>query len=417
MLQDNNLIAVSSRGAGLARPEAARPENLWLHNFISPNTKAAYRQAVLSFAQFAGLTGPDDLRRVDRGMVLAWRGHMEAIGFAPRTIRARLAALSSLFGELCEAQLIGLNPCHGLKRPSVNDRQVESVLLTKAQARRLLAAPDPGTLAGKRDLAILCVLLYTGARISEAAGLKVCDLFEDAGFWVLRYRIKGGKTIRNPLSSQLLYWLRQWLEAAGHGLEDDSPLFLPVKPFGPRGGTCGGCKFSASSTNTPAWPNCPPRPRPTPVGQPLPATPWTPGCPSNWCRRPWATPASPPPASTARNPPPTKKRLPYVFIINLKLCPDSGMKSTQPAASNCGNPAAYWPAPSPRAGRPCAPCACGPAGKTARVCTGGNSAGCILRGSGGYCGFGCKVMRLFAGIKSCRARPSRDNFRTNSNNE
>lgn len=234
MLQDNNLIAVSSQGAGLARSETARPESLWLHNFISPNTKAAYRQAVLSFAQFAGLNGPDGLRRVDRGAVLVWRGHMEAQGLAPRTIRTRLAALSSLFGELCEAQLIGLNPCHGLKRPSVNDRQVESVLLTKAQARRLLAAPDPGTLAGKRDMAVLGVMLYTGARISEAAGLKVRDLFEDAGFWVLRYRVKGGKSIRNPLSRQLLFWLRQWIEAAGHGLEDHSPLFLPVKPFGPR---------------------------------------------------------------------------------------------------------------------------------------------------------------------------------------
>lgn len=233
MTPHQNLIPLSSR-SDLTTSDPMQPEAFWLQNFISGNTRAAYQQAVAEFIRFAGIADLDNLRRVDRGQVLAWRRHLEAQGYAPRTIRARLAALSSLFFELCESQLVGVNPCHGLKRPSVDDRQVESVLLTKAQVRGLLAAPDKATLAGKRDLAILGVLLYTGARISEVANLKCRDLFEDAGFWVLRSVVKGGKRIKNPLNSQLLFWLRDYLEASGHGQEPDGPLFLPVKPLGVR---------------------------------------------------------------------------------------------------------------------------------------------------------------------------------------
>ena len=49
-------------------------------------------------------------------------------------------------------------------------------ILTESQARRLVAAPFPGSRIGKRDRAILELLYGTGVRLGEAARADVSDL-------------------------------------------------------------------------------------------------------------------------------------------------------------------------------------------------------------------------------------------------
>jgi integrase/recombinase XerD len=57
--------------------------------------------------------------------------------------------------------------------------------LMKDQANDLLNAPDPQTLTGKRDRAILAVLLGCGLRRAELLRIKVEDLQQREGRWVL----------------------------------------------------------------------------------------------------------------------------------------------------------------------------------------------------------------------------------------
>lgn len=67
------------------------------------------------------------------------------------------------------------------------------------QARALLEAPSPDTLKGKRDRAILTVLLYHGIRREELCTLKVGDMQQREGVTHLRVEGKGEKIRYLPL--------------------------------------------------------------------------------------------------------------------------------------------------------------------------------------------------------------------------
>lgn len=73
------------------------------------------------------------------------------------------------------------------------------------------------------------VLFYTGRRVSEVTKLKVRDFFEDGGYWVLDFIVKGGKRNRLAIHHELQLALRAYLEASGHGAEREAPLFLAVQ--------------------------------------------------------------------------------------------------------------------------------------------------------------------------------------------
>jgi len=101
--------------------------------------------------------------------VLAWRKHLEQRGLSVATLRRKLAALTSLFDHLLECNAVaGGNPVHGVKRPKLETNEGKTPALGDHQARALLEAPDPATLKGRRDRAILAVLLYHGLRATAA---------------------------------------------------------------------------------------------------------------------------------------------------------------------------------------------------------------------------------------------------------
>src|SRR5260221_5345510 len=105
-----------------------------------------------------------------------WRGASSAAppsGIA--TIRHRHAAVSSLFEYLCEKNAVTHNPVRGVKRPQVESYEGKTPALGDHQARKLLDAPDSESLKGKRDRAIISVLLYPALRRGELTKLKVKD--------------------------------------------------------------------------------------------------------------------------------------------------------------------------------------------------------------------------------------------------
>ncbi len=235
MPPDPNLpAALAETPADLAVPTwsdplAALPEEaVWLANFVSPRTKRTYQAAVQGFIAFHGLRSSDELRAIGPSHLIAWREHLIQVGARPRTVQNRLAAVSSLFRHLCERQVAARNPVTGVQRPRVNASRVEAAVLTPEQVRRLLHTPPEDTLQGVRDRAILHGLFYTGCRVSEVTTLQVRDFFEDAGYWVLDFIVKGGQRHRLAIHHELQLALRTYLTQSGHGAERESPLFLAV---------------------------------------------------------------------------------------------------------------------------------------------------------------------------------------------
>lgn len=83
---------------------------------------------------------------------------------------------------------------------------------------------------GKRDLAILAVLLYHGLRREEAAQLMVADIQERRGIRHLRIHGRGGKLRFLPLHPLAAERIHDYLEMSGHQLVDaKAPLFAPLR--------------------------------------------------------------------------------------------------------------------------------------------------------------------------------------------
>ena len=106
-------------------------------------------------------------------VALRYRIHLESRKLAPGTIDPRLGAVRRLAYEASDCGLLSPDLAAGIRR-------VEGVKklgvrlgnwLTPEQSQTLWQAPDSQRVKGKRDRAILAVLLAFGLRRREIAGL------------------------------------------------------------------------------------------------------------------------------------------------------------------------------------------------------------------------------------------------------
>jgi site-specific recombinase XerD len=140
-----------------------------------------------------------------------------------RTRNWRLAAIHSLFAYAA----LG-HPEHAaviqrvLAIPSKRREHAPVTWLTDAEVDALLAAPDRGTWAGRRDHAMLVLAVQTGLRISEVIALSRGDVNLGVGAHV-RCIGKGRKERATPLTALTVAVLRGWL--AERGGQADDPLF------------------------------------------------------------------------------------------------------------------------------------------------------------------------------------------------
>ncbi len=94
--------------------------------------------------------------------------------------------------------------------------------LDRDEIKTLLAAPDSDTWLGRRDHALLVLMIQTGVRVSELTGLRLGDVHLGAGPHI-RVLGKGRKQRATTLTGETVAILRTWLKER-HG-QPDEPLF------------------------------------------------------------------------------------------------------------------------------------------------------------------------------------------------
>lgn len=208
---------------------AVPPALTWFANIDNPQTRRAYQNDLTEFMTFTGIDQPEQFRSVTRAHLLAWRRDLEQRSLSGATIRRKLAALSSLFDYLCEANAVTSNPVNGVKRPKVASLEGKTPAIGDHQARSLLNVPDATTLQGQRDRAILSTLLYHGLRRAELCALTVGDVQQRRGVAHLQIHGKGGKLRYVPLHPGTAELIDAYLQAAGHASDVQGALFRPVK--------------------------------------------------------------------------------------------------------------------------------------------------------------------------------------------
>ena len=225
-LAPENRLLTREEFHGLAQ---VPPELEWFANIENPRTRRAYQIDLKDFATFVSIEEPEEFRVVTRAHVIAWRNDLKKRGLSPATIRRKLSALTSIFDYLCEKNAITHNPVKGVSRPKEQANEGKTPALSVDQARQLLQAPAADTLKGKRDRAILAILLYHGLRREELCELKVRDVQSRGGIQHFRIHGKGDKIRFIPIHQNAMAALHVYFEAVGHGEDRSSPLFRPVK--------------------------------------------------------------------------------------------------------------------------------------------------------------------------------------------
>ncbi|MGA2514612.1 MAG: tyrosine-type recombinase/integrase [Candidatus Limnocylindrales bacterium] len=136
------------------------------------------------------------------------------------TVGARIACLSSFYRFLIRMALVVSNPCDALERP----RATQSVArgYGAEEVKRLLAVV-PDTVAGRRDRAILLVLVLTGRRRAEVVGLTAGAISLEGETVFYSYRGKGGKRGRRELPRPAFEAICATLADAGKDLATMAP--------------------------------------------------------------------------------------------------------------------------------------------------------------------------------------------------
>jgi site-specific recombinase XerD len=192
-----------------------RIKSLVLDSVTSPHSKRAYEQALDAFERWCAATG---ITAFTKATVQAWRAALETAGLAASSINVRLSAVKKLAGEAADNGLVApevaaaIARVKGAKRHGVRAGN----WLTLEQTERLLELPSRATHKGRRDRALLALLVGCGLRRQELAGLRLEDIQQRDGRWcVVDLAGKGNRIRTVPMPSWAKAAVDDWLATAG----------------------------------------------------------------------------------------------------------------------------------------------------------------------------------------------------------
>ena len=154
----------------------ARLIALVLDGITSEHSRRSYRTGLVRFLGWVRSSGADPA--FTKALVGQYRSLLLAEGLSSASINLRLSPVRKLAREMADNQLLDPSIAAAIERvPGVERRGTRiGNWLTKEQANDLLNAPNPKTLSGKRDRAILALLIGCGLRRAELLRLKVDHL-------------------------------------------------------------------------------------------------------------------------------------------------------------------------------------------------------------------------------------------------
>jgi len=200
--------------ARLCLPDLDQSKSAVIGSLLSPESQRGYRHAIDEFIEWYC---SEPRLSFNRTVVLRFRIHLESRNLAPGTINVRLSAVRRLAYEAADAGLLSPELAAGIRRvKGVKKLGVRlGNWLSAKEARDLWLSPDAGTLKGKRDRAIIAVLLGCGFRGRELADLSFEHLQRREDRWAIVDLVgKGGHVRTVPVPGWVKQFLDEWLTAA-----------------------------------------------------------------------------------------------------------------------------------------------------------------------------------------------------------
>lgn len=196
-------------------PDLDHSKSAVLNSLRSPESKRGYRHAIDEFIQWYCSEPRLSFNKV---VVIRYRIYLEDRRLAPGTINGRLAVVRRLAYEAADAGLLSPELASSIRRAK-GVRKLGVRLgnwLTAEEARRFWQAPSPDTIKGRRDRAILAILLGCGLRRRELAGLEFTHLQRCDEHWAIVDLVgKGGHIRTIPVPDWVKAAVDLWVVAAG----------------------------------------------------------------------------------------------------------------------------------------------------------------------------------------------------------
>lgn len=222
-------VARQSLAPAIITREGPRATRRFLEFFAATirnrHTREAYMRAVgrfLSWCEGRGL----DLHSIE---TLAVAAYIERHPGSPQTVHQHLTAIRRLFDWLVEGKILPENPAEDVRGPRYSSKKGKTPVLTREEARKLLESIDTSHVVGLRDRALIGVMIYSFARVSAVAGMKVEDYYQQGRRSWLRLHEKRGKYHEVPVHHKAEEYLDSYVEAAGIAGDRKGPLFRTTR--------------------------------------------------------------------------------------------------------------------------------------------------------------------------------------------
>jgi len=205
----------SNRGkTKLGLPDLEHAKSAVLVSLRSPESQRSYRRSIDDFVCWYC---SEPRLSFNKTVVTRYRIHLEDQLLAPGTINVRLAAVRRLAYEAADTGLLSPELAAGIRRVK-GAKKLGTRLgnwLTATEARTLWQLPDAYTRKGKRDRAILAVLLGCGLRRGELIDLTFDHIQRREDHWAIVDLVGKGTHVRTvPMPDWVKETLDDWLSAA-----------------------------------------------------------------------------------------------------------------------------------------------------------------------------------------------------------
>ncbi len=186
-----------------------------LSSLGAPSSQRSYSRSIDEFVQWYC---SEPRLAFNRTVVLRYRIYLKERNLSPSTINVSLAAVRRLAYEAADSGLLSPELAAGIRhvKGAKPNGQTIGNWLTAAQGRALLQDPEPDGVRGKRDRAILAVLLGCGLRRKELVELTVEFLQIREDHWIIADLVGKGRRVRTvPMPAWVKLILDEWIQTAG----------------------------------------------------------------------------------------------------------------------------------------------------------------------------------------------------------
>jgi len=201
----------------LRLPDLDYAKSAVLNTLGSPASKRAYEFAIDDFVNWYC---SEPRLAFSKTVVLRYRIELESRHLAPVTINLRLAAVRRLAFEAADTGLLSPELAAAIRRVKGAKRVGVRLgnWLTAEQSRALLRAPDAQRLKGRRDRAMLALMLGCGLRRGEVAALRLDHLQQREDHWVIADLVGKAAHIRTvPVPGWVKAAVDEWVASGDHG--------------------------------------------------------------------------------------------------------------------------------------------------------------------------------------------------------